>query len=223
MYIESFLVAGGNQTALVWGCASDMRNAVATALLADKLHEQVGFIDEVGTQMSLRMMGDELCVNATLALASRLSNGDTIRVSGVRKSVTVVESGVNPSVILPLTYEVSGSTVLFEGIGFVCIHHTDTFENAMLKTLAEHHVRPAFGVVRYGDEYGSIMPTVYVDKTKTCVDETACGSGSIVLIILTGRKKIIQPSKQALDITMHQDGFLVSGPVMHVTSYERSF
>ena len=70
MKTEKFLIAGGNPTLLVWGCPPDEQVAVSKQLLESGDAEQVGFITDEHDITYLMMMGDELCINATLALAA---------------------------------------------------------------------------------------------------------------------------------------------------------
>ena len=67
MIIKKILIAGGNSTALVYNCSEKQRKKISRELL--KNVEQVGFI----SKNKLIMMGDELCINGTLAFASQRS------------------------------------------------------------------------------------------------------------------------------------------------------
>lgn len=77
---QKFLIAGGNSTLLVWGCPVWKKSQVIKKYLGEV--EQVGFIENANGISSLEMMGGELCINATLALASKLGQLILVRQRG---------------------------------------------------------------------------------------------------------------------------------------------
>lgn len=136
-------------------------------------------------------MGGELCINATLALASTLP-----RLQGeIQLSTTIaqyVQAGSETTIEIDLPYRVvrgndGYATVLFRGIGYMVGINLEEARKLSKKLpgLCEEYRLPAFGLV--AKDRGRIYPTVFVRGTNSLVNETACGSGSVAAYIAAGK------------------------------------
>lgn len=207
MRIKKFLVAGGNSTALVFGCPLEERIETSKVLLGEV--EQVGFASED----RLEMMGGELCINAILAFASTLSKGGGLFASGISDSVKYYNSGGMTKIEIPLEYQISDNVVLFKGIGFICVDKKldKRIDKDFLSCLADKYKLPAFGAIVYDED--KIVPYVYVNGVDSFVRETACGSGSVAYALFSRFSKIVQPTGELLDINIKKDKVVVCGKV----------
>jgi hypothetical protein len=220
------LVAGGNPTLLVWDCPPDEQVGFAKQRLASGQVEQVGFITSENDVMYLMMMGNELCINAALALASvggesgkfftrgidylvSYSNDDNTSIEPqppfkrAGKSVTTIE--------LRLPYRQQGETILFDGIGYSCYNTKVAISKEDIIGLAKKHRLPAFGIIECRGN--AITPHVYVAETGLLIDESACGSGSVAASIILGLEDIIQPSGESILIKRDNNFFKISTQV----------
>jgi len=211
MDVQKFLIAGGNMTALVWNCARAEQLAVAQHLLTEV--EQVGFVREEDGVQCLEMMGGELCINATLALASLGGEEGALQVSGASDAVMFRNADIT-AISVPLPHTQTGKVVLFEGIGYICQEGFGEVSKEFLVAHARAHNLPAFGAVGY--EGARIRPTVYVADTDSLCEESACGSGSIALSILTGARDIEQPTGERISVEREGGVFHVSAVVQRV-------
>tara|TARA_Y100000310_G_scaffold338602_1_gene428671 strand:+ start:743 stop:1420 length:678 start_codon:yes stop_codon:yes gene_type:complete len=193
-------IAGGNSTALVESFTKDKK--IVKRLLKDV--EQVGFIylDRIP---KLEMMGDEFCVNATLAFAFQLKGEGKLRTSGIKKPINYRNKGSLTIIDIPLKYRLEKNVVLFAGIGFVMLDKKEQrkVSKKYLKDLAIQYKLPAFGAIIY--EGNKIIPYVYVREIDSFVKETACGSGSIAFSIFSGVKKVIQPTGKVIKIKINKE------------------
>lgn len=210
MIIKKFLVAGGNSTMLVWNCPEDKRLELAKKLLDEV--EQVGFVSEENGIPRLRMMGNELCINATVALASEKPKG-TLFTSGLTSQVNY-SNAEETSIELDLPYKRIDNIVLFEGIGYLCTNKEIEVTKELLSDLARKYNLPAFGVILYNNE--KIKPYVYVAETNSLFQETACGSGSIATSIVTGYEKIVQPTGNTISVKRVADKVVVTAKVTQI-------
>lgn len=208
MKVRYFQIAGGNETALVWG-AESKKMKVSIRLLSKV--EQVGFIKDK-PKYSLGMMGDELCINATLAAGFAFGGEGRISISGRIACYKVGKNEVELS--LPLSYRREKNLVIFEDIGYKLVGGNQAIDKKYMKNLCFKYKLPAFGLVKFSD--GSINPFVYVKQTDSLVNETACGSGSIALSILSGRQKIIQPTGEFIRISRSNNKFIVRAKVKEI-------
>jgi hypothetical protein len=208
--LKKYLIAGGNSTMLIRGCPTDLREKVAMECLNEV--EQVGFVS--GNRME--MMGGELCVNATLAFASTLSEKGELFTGEIDNFVNYQNCGGVTKVELPLSYRILGNVVLFDGIGFVCVDKKlgKKIDRKVLADLADKYGLPAFGAIVY--EGNRIVPYVYVNGVDSFVRETACGSGSIAYALFSGFSEVIQPTGKLLDINIKKDKVVVCGEVEEV-------
>lgn len=202
-----FSIARGNSTALVWDEPKEDRLKISKDLL--KSVEQVGFINY--SAKSLEMMGKELCVNATLATAMLFGvNGE---LTSSKQTVSLQKQSDKVTAWLRLAIEKpKPNIVLLNGIGYI---FTDApIGKANLASLSERYKLPAFGSIVLTDN--KIEPCVYVKDTDSCVDETACGSGSIAAFVLTGQKQIIQPSGGTIFVDKVNGKFQITAEVQEL-------
>lgn len=211
MFREIFTVAGGNTTLLVEGCAVDQRLDLAKGALQEV--EQVGFIDTKAKTPSLEMMGREFSVNGTIAFANKLGGQGQLITSGLDQLVTYYQDKGRTNVKLKLPFETFperlGQVVRFQGIGYLCTDKLEVPSESLVRDLCNKYNLPAFGLAMYfGDK---ISPFVYVRETDSLIPETACGSGSIAVSIITGRNDIIQPTLQRISVfRTRRDQFTIS-------------
>lgn len=192
------MIAGGNKTALVSACPVSLRGQTVHELLRDV--EQVGFIDQV-PQVTLTMMGNELCVNALLATgATSAQSGGEFRATGVSGLVTYEKEGDEIAVTFDAPYRREGDCIIFDGIGFLGTDTHRVLTKAEYRAYAEQYNVPAFGLIQY--QGSDIVPFVYVMETDTLVAETACGSGSVALHILTGASRVVQPTGYTIEVNL---------------------
>lgn len=209
MRIEYFLIGGGNKTCLVWECPNDKRAHYAKKLLEDA--EQVGFVSD-GEFSELIMMGNELCVNGIIAVASQTaSSANTVVASGIKNKIHCVNDESKTRIIFELPYEVKANIVIFEGIGFLCTADISVPSKSDLQALAREYSVPAFGIIAYTKN--KISPWVYVEETDSLIQESACGSGSIALHLITGGKDIVQPTGEVISVMHEGDIFTVEANV----------
>lgn len=201
MFIQTFLVAGGNSTALVSDCPAPQKPSLIDSLLNQV--EQVGFVDQAGNLPRIRMMGGEFCINATLAFASTLGTAGCLSADGVDHPVCFANSDQESSIRLPLNWRKEGNIVLLEGIGFVLWdgERRTAVEKDEIKALCIRYNLPAFGAILFDQD--AITPHVYVTNVDSFVAETACGSGSVALHLYTGITRVKQPTGQY--ISVHHD------------------
>ncbi len=212
MNIRKFLIAGGNSTMLVWDCPVDQRKEVSLKLLESV--EQVGFV-ETGDLPRLVMMGNELCINATIAFAYTLGNSGELQTSGLDMSVTYENEDNKTTVHLPIRYKKDGNVVLLSGIGFECTNKSEPVEKEYVSTLAKKYNMPAFGVAQFDNN--KLTPYVYVKETDSMVKETACGSGSIAISLITGQNEIVQPTGESIFVREEGNKIVVSAKVTELS------
>ncbi|MBI2074587.1 MAG: hypothetical protein HYT83_01975 [Candidatus Levybacteria bacterium] len=167
------------------------------------------------------MMGGELSINGTLAFARRLDGSGQLQTSGLSSLIDYENRNGTTSIRINMPYKTDRSIfanedgknniVLFEGIGYLCTNKQSAPTMGELVTLAEKYKLPAFGIVIYSNN--QIFPFVYVGKTQSMVAESACGSGSIALNILTGQQRIVQPTGKTIEVNHVKDRFTITAKV----------
>lgn len=216
MILKKFLIAGGNSTLLAWNCPPMQKDMIVRKYLGQV--EQVGFIAEKKFP-KLIMMGNELCINSTLALASQLSKSGLLKTSGITKPIYYENNGNNTSIELALPFEKKENIILFSGIGFLCSDKVFNVSKEYLSNLVIQFNLPAFGVVFY--QGNKITPYVYVRETDSLFKETACGSGSIACSLVTDYEEIIQPTGEIIYVKTYGNKFTVGAKVVKIgESYE---
>jgi histidine racemase len=211
MKTKQLTIAGGNNTILIWGCPVGEQNKIAKFYLSKV--EQVGFIDETCKSACLSMMGDELCINGTLAIASQLSNNKKLFASGITKNINYINKDKLTSIVIELPYFRDNNRIIFQSIGYIISTKDQSIKTSLLIQLANKYRLPAYGqIVIKGD---LIQPYVYVKKTNSLVAETACGSGSIAYSIFSDLTKIKQPTGQYIVVEKNSSQtFKVSAEVI---------
>ncbi|MBI2599726.1 hypothetical protein HYW43_02270 [Candidatus Daviesbacteria bacterium] len=218
MNIEKYLIAKGNSTLLVEGCPE--KDRVSVTKIGLKNAEQVGFINLDQEIPTLEMMGKELSINGTLAFAKRLGGAGTLETSGLTTPISFRNYNGTTSISLELPYKRDGDKVLFEGIGYWCTDSALAPSASELLNLCIKYDLPAFGLAAYRGN--QLFPFVYVLKTQSMVPETACGSGSIALSIVTNpnratyQTKIIQPGSQSIEILRSGNKFTITAKVVKI-------
>lgn len=212
MILKKFLIAGGNSTLIAWNCPKRQKSKIIKKYLGEV--EQIGFAEKSNNITTLKMMGGELCINSTLALASEIGKQGILLTSGVKEPVVFENKLGITSIKIPLNFRREENIVLFEGIGFICSEKPIPFTQELLTDLVKRYSLPAFGVLIRGKN--KIRPFVYVKSTDSLFEETACGSGSIACSILTGYSKIIQPTGKSIAIRQKGNLFIVSAKVVKI-------
>lgn len=213
MKLNKYLIAGGNSTLIVWDCPESEKSGVIKKYLGQV--EQIGFasIDKDGVPM-FSMMGGEFCGNGTIAFASTLSEKGQLRTSGINDLVDYNNSDGNTTITVPIRYSIDNNIVLLVGIGYLYSDKDIDVKPELLKSLAQKYNLPAFGVAcNIG---GKLIPYVYVRDTDSFFKETACGSGSIAVCIMSGLEQIIQPSGKVIAVKKNGDQFQLTAKVTKI-------
>jgi hypothetical protein len=189
----------------VFSCPPNKRLEYSNQLL--RTVEQVGFIENGSTVTHLVMMGNELCINATLAAASLLGPSSSMHTSGLDSLIHINNKNDTTSISFNLPHKHEGNLVVFEGIGFICENTAqnspDGLTKEILRAYCEQYKVGAFGLIQY--QANKIKPYVYVKDVDSLVAETACGSGSIATSIVTGYENIIQPTGKSILVERQSD------------------
>jgi hypothetical protein len=205
---SKLVIANGNPTLLVWDLPISLKNKLIKQNLGDV--EQVGFVTRKTFLPSLEMMGNELCINATIALAKLLGGKGSLYTSGVGTKIRYTNDKDITSISLSLSFVVNKNIILLPGIGFMYLTETIPTKKR-LKELANRYNLPAFGAITFQNNV--LQPYVYVKNTNSLFKESACGSGSIALNILKGVKNIVQPTGEIITVTRKKNYFTISAKV----------
>lgn len=212
---RTFLIAGGNRTSLVWNCSKKNRLEISRKFL--RAAEQVGFVNcNVNKMPSLTMMGNELCINAILALAYSLSGIGYLNTDGIKNPIQFTNKNGLTRITLPLKYIRFDNLILFEGIGFYCTTNEIKPKKNDLVVLAKKYNLPAFGYAVYTNNI--LKPYVLVLDVNSFTLETACGSGSIATTIATGIKKVMQLSGETILVQLSENAVTVTAKVTEVNA-----
>ncbi len=211
MKIKKFLIANGNSTALVYNHSAVNKDRISRKLLKEV--EQVGFVSAEEMYPKLSMMGGELCINATLALASTLNKNGELVTSGLIKPIHYLNNNELTTIQVPLKLEKNGNVILLDGIGFILydIEEKSKIKKVELLDLAKKYNFPAFGGIVY--DKNKIIPYVYVEGVNSFVKETACGSGSIAFSFFSGIRDVVQPTEETISIKKKAGLFDVTAKV----------
>lgn len=209
MKIKQLLIAGGNSTLLVWDCKPLEKQKIIEKYLGKV--EQIGFVKTKKKLPVLEMMGGELCINATIALASQLDKKGFLYTSGVKEKVAYENRDSKTSITITLNYRKEKNIVLLEGIGYINLKDEAKITKGVLTTLAKKYNLPAFGAILYKDK--TLIPYVYVKGTNSLFKETACGSGSIAASLVLNIKSIRQPTGKEIIVKRNNKTFTVTAEV----------
>lgn len=204
--LQSFLIAGGNKTLLAWNKENEKEEIIKRFL--GKEVEQIGFVSQ-NSIPRLSMMGNELCINATLAFASILKKKGYLLTSGTKQRVQYVNDKTGCRIRISLPYQVKGNIVLLSGIGYIATKKLLT--KKYLLQLANTYKKAAFGMLFY--KKNTIYPYVFVKQTDSLIQETSCGSGSIAANILFGIEKVVQPTGKVITVQRKIRTFTISAVV----------
>lgn len=218
---------GGNTTALVTKKIPKNKHVQIAKRILNKHKnvEQVGFLEKPKNpkaDIRLQMMGGEFCGNASRAAAflEAMKNNKKflkLEVSGFPEILEATTIGNKVTLILPGSFFIKMEKlqdiqiVDLMGIKFISKNSAKSIFEAKRLIKKYKNKSPAVGVIYVSKKENKIKidPVVWVKKTNTCYNETACGSGSIAAAIaefkLNPAKKsfsIIQPSKETYRITI---------------------
>ncbi len=223
MKLNKYLIANGNSTLLVKGYKSRDKEAIIKKYLGKV--EQIGFISYPRGIPKLLMMGNELSINGTLALAAMLTKkSGRLLTSGYKGFVQYKNQKQYTKIQLNIVYEKIDNIVLLNGIGYVFLKGNKKINKNYLSNFCSKYSLPAFGAIFY--KKNRLTPYVYVKQTDSLFKETACGSASIVLNILTGKKLITQPTGKIITVEKNGNDFVISAEVTKTSKggekYERN-
>ena len=213
MKLKRLLIAGGNSTLLVWDCPPGKKNNITNKYLGDV--EQVGFVEEKNGLLYLNMMGGELCINGTIALASLCGEKGKLFTSGLRGPVFYRNIKDKTFIGLTVNYQQIKNKVFIEGIGYIYLKRKVNNPKTFLISLCLQYNLPAFGIIYFRDN--KIIPIVYVKQTDSLFEESACGSGSIAFSILTKKTNITQPTGKRIIVNRKDYSFAVNAQVTNLT------
>ncbi len=217
--------AGGNLTALITGHekSSNMAKTAKKIMAANRKIEQVAFVHPYKKSLFLlEMMGDELCVNAASCAAFDyfLKTGErnvNFNIGGIREKIRAEINNGTVTLSLPYSIIVSksrvpeGELINLKGMRLI-ITDNKKYSLSPDKIISKYKYgnMPAVGLVYFiQTSRGKIKinPWIWVKNTKSLVNETACGSGSIAACLpkLKERKglrkfSVTQPSRAVYKI-----------------------
>ncbi|MEX0895944.1 MAG: hypothetical protein WDZ94_03315 [Patescibacteria group bacterium] len=207
--------------------AKTARSSLATTLLKEKSCEQVAFLDMKSAPPRLEMMGDELCINGTIASAFLISdllgtNQSDLEIPLLTKTINFTVDRSRVTVQFPLSSlvkDVLENRVILAGISYQIIpgipkrQKLTNLQKQILNNLAK--TNPAAGLIFY--ENNVIKPVIYVKKTNSVIWEQACGSGSLAFSLSTGITQVTQPSKEVITIKATNDTLSISTTALKTT------
>jgi diaminopimelate epimerase len=244
--LKIVLSAGGNPTAIFFVSSEEDRSKykrIASAFMeANPKVEQVGFLEDF---KHLEMSGGEFCGNASRAAALLISKEKnqktgTFTVSGyedkVRYSVAEKEEvtckfpNFNFRVLEVEWNKTRAILVDMDGIVHVVLPMTEKFpkkradyevaHNKILRALKLKD-RNAVGVIwqeNIDENLVRIHPVVWVKSIGSFFYETACGSGTLAVLLShdLDKMKVVQPSGQEIEAERRSDNSLVLKSKMEV-------
>ena len=178
----------------------------------DKRIEQAVFI----TKNKIQTMGNELCINGSLAGAYLLKDS-RLKVSGIDKAINFTKTKKFISAEFPLNLVVNKKDrlILLQGIVYLITNDKTKVNKIFLSNLAQKYNVPASGIIKF--KSNKIRPIVYVINTNTLVWENACGSGSLAYFLFSGFNKIEQPSGEVIKVNKIKKYFTIKVPVKIVS------
>lgn len=209
MKLKKFLIAGGNSTLLVEDYPSGGKKEIIKKYLGEV--EQIGFVETKNGLPFLNMMGGELCINGTIALASTLGKKGELKTSGYDGVVQYQNKGNATQISLSLPYKIIKNKILLSGIGYILIWNKELISKEYLDTFCKKYNLPAFGALIVKNNV--MYPYVYVKSTNSLFEETACGSGSIALSILAQKESVIQPTGKTITVKNNNNAFSINAEV----------
>lgn len=209
MKSKQFVIAGGNSTLLVWDSKPWQKRDIIKQYLGTV--EQIGFAKTKNNLPCLEMMGSELSINGTIAMASQLKKKGFLYTSGVKEKVAYENKDEKTSITVALNYKQFENVVLLEGIGYEYFKKKRQITKSLLEEFAQQYNLPAFGAIVYENQ--TLIPYVYVKQTDSLFQETACGSGSIAASLVLNLEKVKQPTGKEIEIQRKKNTFTVTAEV----------
>ncbi len=214
----------GNITAIVSGKYSINQKQIINRYIFNQniSVEQIGYIYTENCQLFFEMMGNEFSANGCRAAgyAFLMKNNGRVKftASGLNETVEVFIKNQNSKLIFPelkvdfqkININLT-QTELF-GTKFFLINSQPN--NDLVKKIVQKYNQP-IGIMFY--QQNLIYPYFYVPNIGKIIFEQSCGSGSIVLSLLTKQSKIIQPSGEILTINPTPPS--ISGKINFIGSY----
>ena len=160
------------------------------------------------------MMGGELSINGLLAAAYMLNKSGQINSLDFTVNIDTVTLTLPVSIVI----QVQKNIVRLQGIIYKVTNSQPVSKiisqstKQLLKTLAIG--TKASGIIYYKNK--TITPLVYVPDTNTYVWENACGSGSLAYSLITGNRKVIQPSGNFLKFKISKNTITVTATTKEI-------
>lgn len=143
---------------------------------------QVAFTDQADYIPTTSMMGDELSINGTLASCYYIATQKKLsyvkfKTSSIKQVLAGKVTSNTTSVLFPksIVISVSKSEVILSGIKYQLTCTPPNLSQAKIYC----GQNPAAGFILYNNN--RIIPYVYVRATNTLIQESACGSASLLL------------------------------------------
>jgi diaminopimelate epimerase len=231
---------GGNTTALVKGTYTKKQQLKINTMImkSDSSIEQVGFWRSSKNPKldgCLEMAGGEFCGNALRAFGVVLSatikkNTFAVKSSGTKELIKITATTTRSSIALSTRhFELVGGRCSLPGISYV-FSDRNVNRNQTRKILEASKMLtlPAAGMIKYLQQNTNffIRPIVWVRDTKTFIEETACGSGTLALayreFVTSGIKKlhVTQPSGAIFETKIAPGRIFLTGPIFSIEEKE---
>ncbi len=221
----------GNLTAIINGqySASEKRCINQKIFATNKLVEQIGYIFQKDLKNYFEMMGNEFSGNGCRAATLAFLNNNPGKIS-------FFASGINKIIIGKINNGNATVTIPSQKVNFIKISNT-IYSTVIFNTLmiiSANNIKDKSKIIeKYSDKYNAIgfmsyqkqgnqiklNPWFWVKETNSLINETACGSGSIVVAKLLTKSTIFQPSGQSLKIGFNKQSINLSGPIKLLTTY----
>lgn len=225
--------ASGNPTAIINGQYPSLERDIINQKIfsTNKLVEQIGYVFQKNNQYYFEMMGNEFsgngCRAATFFLLKNTPAQINFFASGINKPIIgqLINNYVTVSMPSPkiIFNQIDNSTYSTIFIGTLMIISSNTIKNIpkLIKQYSSQY--SAIGFMEYQTINNNInlIPRFWVKNTNTLVNETACGSGSIVLAKLLQLKiaQIWQPSGFPLVIKFKNQSISLGGQAQLLGTY----
>jgi diaminopimelate epimerase len=234
---------GGNPTLLIEDLKRQIleleRQKICQKLLKTGECEQVAFIEQTKAGLfKCQMMGNELCINALRSVGAwvyqtRKRTKFKLASSGTSDlfQITITPTDQNNpdvEIKIPLNYKLtklSNTITLIElnGIAHFLSPNLNPTESQLKKLIQKYPITktfPAVGLINYQQKNEityKITPLIFVKETNSYILETACGSGSIAVLLNQNKAKlnIIQPSKSIYKLRKNQQYIWLSSKVLY--------
>lgn len=211
-------IAGGNCTAVVDGqyyraLKQKINQKIFTT---NRLVEQIGYLYRKGATGNwfFEMMGNEFSGNGCLAATAtllRFKKGDiNFQTTGSKsliqgqfdnqKAQTILTDDLSPRKQLPIK---------LLGTYFWLAESQGGIKEARKILTTSRNKFKAVGIIFFQktqEKQIKINPFFYVRETKTIVNETACGSGSVAAAIYCGQRnlEVVQPTGESISVNLGQ-------------------